>query len=1081
MGWIAVTNPFDRAQIDQFWHAIQECRVILGASAPFPQAHEWDTFTVETVTDHGAYFTVADTTKDWTFAGGTLLRWTQATPGLNSIPEFAPTLYDVVIDADRAAQPELSEPDWRQVVRGQVTGQTSTTIDVGRNLARFISERGISAAADLVGRTGWVIRRDGQDWTRGPINWPNARVYCSGVVAASAAGTLTNDRPLTQVGSLVGMEVVYEGAPPTDPLQRGTVLTAVATTGVLTFSGTTVAATVGRRFYVVPAGGYFQFGRAGGPPLAAHAGPVAAYATHTRMPSDGVGGVGLPATTVDVRYGQDSGSCPAFASPVTIRGDEDGLDVDYEVPYDNVCGDGDYFVSPKWWQCWRSIQNAAYRLAPQFVLPDSDAWNGAPHIYPFTYATWLHYAGVNALDGTAGTHSGTTVPCALGVGSSTDPVNLWWSIIDDDARPMLSGYHQEYDGATLSHPLITAAHDGKAVVASTGYDRVCERVFDLFYAVTRFIPSLDIDGNPVVPPTDAYPGTFERIDPPTHYTVARHDGSQGRGTYDRHLIQNGHRARYIGHRAADPGFPITAAYDALDPDPLLAYHNNAYVGRRADARQSAIEASRSGVATSGSAVRVVDASRDWDAIDFPPATNGRTHAFTPSVGSTTSCTVPGVDPSGLWSNGRFPDGVPFKDFCVEFVMSGTGFADPAAVIEKRIIATGADTGAITWVEPLSATANGKAGRIVEPMVPNPSKGRSISLVPPGGAPVVTTIVGSHGDTLFVADPGGGYATAANTAYAIHEPRVGDVFERVAGAWVNVADGAGAADPRFGGGAVFLRESAANRPDWYSEKGFVLPGDITFGTSVPYAQLKATICVLRAFIVGGAWDNPGSNNRDASWHLVSNIGGVPAVYTDWSTRVIGGDAVNEPSNTGYYNYNGPNSLAGAPYAHWLSTSQWVWTGSAWSLTAGYGGRVDRQFNRWRVTPPQTPFPKTIFFYANSERFGSAASAGAPNFSVSTAAYDNEGDPLAEGVYVQWDDQTVTTGDALSIPLGSLAVPNDAGDPDDSELPAGSAAGNSGNVNHRRGYTVTDAVAIAFVDKVFACPSGETSWDEWMFFE
>jgi hypothetical protein len=77
--------------------------------------------------------------------------------------------------------------------------------------------------------------------------------------------------------------------------------------------------------------------------------------------------------------------------------------------------------------------------------------------------------------------------------------------------------------------------------------------------------------------------------------------------------------------------------------------------------------------------------------------------------------------------------------------------------------------------------------------------------------------------------------------------------------------------------------------------------------------------------------------------------------------------------------------------------------------------------------------------------------------------------------------VTTGDALSIPLGSLAVPNDAGDPDDSELPAGSAAGNSGNVNHRRGYTVTDVVAVAFVDKVFACPSGETSWDEWMFFE
>jgi hypothetical protein len=48
-------------------------------------------------------------------------------------------------------------------------------------------------------------------------------------------------------------------------------------------------------------------------------------------------------------------------------------------------------------------------------------YDGAAAFLPFGIGTWFYFAGINGHSGTVGTHTGTSMPCVLGVPFTTFP------------------------------------------------------------------------------------------------------------------------------------------------------------------------------------------------------------------------------------------------------------------------------------------------------------------------------------------------------------------------------------------------------------------------------------------------------------------------------------------------------------------------------------------------------------------------------------------------------------------------------------------------------------------------------------
>src|SRR4051812_11061617 len=130
-----------------------------GASTFCDQTWVYDSGVITSATDNGdGTATVGDSTKTWTFAGGTLKRWTQATPGSNGIADWDWGSYDLVIEAP---SPDYT-PDPRKVLQAAITAQpdgTHVTVSLAPTVR--IAEGRIAAVSDLVGRNYWILRAGG--------------------------------------------------------------------------------------------------------------------------------------------------------------------------------------------------------------------------------------------------------------------------------------------------------------------------------------------------------------------------------------------------------------------------------------------------------------------------------------------------------------------------------------------------------------------------------------------------------------------------------------------------------------------------------------------------------------------------------------------------------------------------------------------------------------------------------------------------------------------------------------------------------------------------------------------------------
>src|SRR4051812_38402852 len=142
-----------------------------GASTFADQTWVYDSGVITSATDNGdGTVTIADSTKTWTFAGGTLMRWTQATPGANGLSDWDWGSYDLVIEAP---SPDYT-PDPRKVVQSHISAQPSATaVKVTVDVTELVAQGRIAAVSDWVGRNYWILRAGGDSWPRGYFDQPN--------------------------------------------------------------------------------------------------------------------------------------------------------------------------------------------------------------------------------------------------------------------------------------------------------------------------------------------------------------------------------------------------------------------------------------------------------------------------------------------------------------------------------------------------------------------------------------------------------------------------------------------------------------------------------------------------------------------------------------------------------------------------------------------------------------------------------------------------------------------------------------------------------------------------------------------
>lgn len=842
--------PCNWADLFQYFSAARErLNATPGGQHGIRMAWIYDTFTITSIVDNGdGTYTLTDSGKpsdpNWALTSGwpvSPARWVTWDASGTGTP-WAESSYDVVIDAPCASE----GPDPRKVIQAPITASTVDTVTV-TGLAERVTERTCASIASLVGRRCFIVKRNGVNWTRGYPQWPNDVVYASGIVADAVAGHLDSDRGLNHT-PLTGKDVLYRDV--SDVLQRGRI---TASANGLDYTGTTGIADVDGAFFVVDADGYFQWGRKGGVFMSFYGGSTEGYLGHSPH-DDTLQTVGMPLLSVDLSLGTVAGFCPSPSSyPI--------FDLDFWLDQDEVCaGASDEPLNPDIWRTLRGLWNLYIQLCVYFVDP-ARSLEGGVSIPLFTVAQWFAAAGINSQTTAAGTYDNinTRMPVSLTVPFT--PYDVWFACVDTHGNVLASGVGT-YDGTYLVGGGLSDACNGMTIIVSLGPTRYVPRRFARLYDVNFFLPA-DHFGFLVIPPSDVDPGQWNIRAKSDHYLAASTTGFVADSEHAIDAFANGDLARYVGENFYDPGLNPNFTSDSTDP--LIPYYDYAHTGTRAKATQSAIDASKSGRASSGSTRHLTDADKDWLSVDFYPASNGLTHTGTGGGGSSTTQLVDASKAgTGLWASARFPGfSGPLVGFTVEFLISGSDFDDPNAVIEKRIVSSGdGTTGTLGWDEALSVSADGLAYQIVEPMILNRWAGRKLKLSGTTADPTLTdtvTITGNDGDTLFF--PAASFTVDEGTSYSIIDPRCGRVMRRVSGAWTDTAPteiDARAPNPNF------KSDPNNNLEDHVVRYGLPLPMDVTPDFFVFWNQLYTAIKLLWKTRHDINWTNdPGTGPEDNS--------------------------------------------------------------------------------------------------------------------------------------------------------------------------------------------------------------------------
>lgn len=827
-------------EIKEYYEAGGE-RLAALSGEPGPRwAFHYDTFHITSIVDNGdGSYTLTDSGKttdpNWTDTSGWPVspdRWVSW--GHPTGPEWAASDYDCVIDAPC----ESAGPDPIKVIQLPITGNTADTLTI-TGLAEKITERTCSTLSELVGRKCTIIKRNGVNWTRGFPYWPNSVLYSSGTITDSGTGTLTTASGFRNL-PLVGYDVLYRDG--SNVLQRGRITS--ASNGVLVYTGTTGNAVSDASFYIVAADGYFQWNRKGGIIKAFYGGATEGYLGHSPH-DDSIQTVGMPQISGTFNLGKVLGFCED--ETVVL------YDADFWFDEDEVCnGRSDEPYNPDIFRTLRGLWNLYMQTAVFFGSPVE----GADSTPVWTVATWFDALGINSQSATCGTFDvDHGMPVTLSVPYT--PIDCWFTSQDSKGETIEQGTGT-YDGTYLSN--LTDSSSGKALVISLGPDRIVPRRFCSIYDTSYFLPD-SVDGASVIPPTNDNPGQWIKRAKSTHYLAADKYGFVNESSLSVDLFQDQDLGRYVGTNFYDPGLIPNTTSDSTSPD--TTYHDYAHVSTRAPATQRRIDGSKSGKATSGSNQHLTDSTKDWLSVDFYPATNSLTHTGTGGSGSSTTQLVDASRAgTGLWAASRYADGA-LVGFTIEFLITGSSFTDPAAVIEKRLITSGdGTTGTLIWDEALSVSCESLDYQIIEPFVRNRWKDRKLK-IKQGTDSAEVTILGNCSDTLFFSDIG--FAIDNTASYTIIEPKTGCVmrYDGDLEEWTNTSPTE--TDTRSPN-PQFQANPNNNLEDHVTRYGLPLPMDVTPHFLVFWTQLYDSINIQQNTRHSVTWTNdPGSGPENNEKH------------------------------------------------------------------------------------------------------------------------------------------------------------------------------------------------------------------------
>lgn len=1072
MNWTTGPQPGDNigdwGYLRQFRDAVIERPWGAGRDVWPRSSRPWESGTVPSNVTETSF---ADGTKTWCTDKD--IPWTctnKSDPDILSVP----TSWRLVID----------DNDPAKVVISTITSWTTGGTLNFENIRDFVTSGHIPDVSSLIGKRYFIIRGGyGLWWSERVMPHPNAYEWATGTVqsldkqadddtgvdlpAAPTHALIRDPAQAWRIDEHVGRELLVYGD---DAFLHRVVVTANTKT-VLSFAAQSWTPAIGSAYVVVAAGGRAYPGRSVLHPFTFYTGVGHAYATHT--PDDETGAANLPERRLLIPGADAGGGCDGTFEPMWDYDYWTGDEADVLSEGDALCGrQAGKPYGPHLHKSIRAWQMDLEDVSQYYV--EAKSYDGATSVPFINPAKGYELADVNAYAGTTGNVEG-----AVGNDGSSNnaiffsgivlpyyPIEACYSIAKADGD-YKSGYGLVTAEGRLLHETsdlvfqqqndstdpVTPGDNGRDLVLSTGWSRYVPREFRYMYDQGGvLVPDVRCDGfgacAAVDPPdvadfaTDGCLGIgtwVRRPDASTHY-VTRTLETQGRtdpegflqdSPYAHDAYAAGDLARYLGDNFADPSVRAFGDGVVEPDDEVRAYWDRFFVGRHPQHRQNEVDAQREGVVTSGTTFSVSDASKDWyDFRWFGGVARTEEGVFT--SGSTTSGsdsskapTDPETQPNCAWKAERFVNfASPWEGFVVEVLVSGTGWDDPAAVVEKRLITSGTSGGTVSWSEPLSSSASGKSYRIPEPYKILRYVGRTVTLTSPDAKSTHTAVVTGNGqDTIFFS-PAATSAIGADWAYQIDDPQTGTVWKWDGSAWVKPT---GADSARLGvlTPADFHPDQRENLPSYVKRYGRFMVGDaVTYHLFRELWKFSNVLLHVRWTTV---WTYRASSGGASVENLVGDSLGGPLGVADSPIKHDG--SFSGPCDNFFQNWD--DVVADFEW-YWTNTKQTFESDGGAPFTYVVGGgngqgcytyMANRRF-AWQKTanPIVTRQAHDTDFYARAEIDADAhdASSSCP----SKYAFDGHGAPLVYRKWALWDTvaSSQSAEDYSTASLGSLSHPH-----------------------------------------------------------
>jgi len=1029
----------------------------------------------------------------------------------STAPDQAPGSWTLCIDDwPASAADHLTDP--AKVVESLITGWDTNT---GRlyfsDISDHVASGQISSLSQLNGRNYAIIKGGGTYWSDAVLEWPNDMDYAFGTVATSTHLAFT----AVPAAGIRWKRDQFKGKDALFYADDGKLKRVRITSNgsnAIGFAQQTYFPATNSNFVVVSAGNRAIPGRARNQPWAFYRGYRESFATHEPT-ADGLGGVALPVPTVAVPASDGAGGCTVFNAPVFDSDFYTGFPVGLE---DLACGRPiDHYYATDRCKTIRGLQKAIEDLAYANAVEDKD-YTGSINIPTLGFAEAVKLAiaaaGTNqnslvAYTAATGSISGSPSGNVIGITGSTVsaadvPLMVHYSIHTDDGlytvgRGIMTATNQlQAETSAGSDVFNVGQHDGgRTVVISPGWSAFSMREVARLFPQTTWIADEKSDGmggfTAIDPPSLDYTntacigaGTWYRRAKSTKYINRRRqvqDWNQPSGFAweDGDALKVGDLVRYCGNEFFSPvcatGLTPSSASGVnaflASSDVLAPYWQRFFLGRLADAHQSARDAQLKGTATDGGAGWIEDTGKDWYdfqwfggvlRIESGTATAGST------LGLTDSSKASGSN-NCAWAAARFQgftNGT-YSTFPVE-VDFGAGTSRGLFThgnTEVRQVASGSASGALSFTQALlRGSANGQPYRIVEPKAINRYEGRTMTLTSPQGVSYKATNTGNWQRGLFftpalVAGPG--------WKYSIDDARTGGIWQCTStnGTWIDPAGKADSARVTVQTPAKFHASQFENNVTWKRGWGRLNYRDGIFAET--YNELYWLAKVMTAYNLGPfPWvHNPSENDYEAEpactgGGCVNDSPYSPAVGgTEYPDCIKAGTNSRDCANAKWGTAPVPGGCD--PFA--ISSASLTLFGSPCGVNVcgpddgcqSYS--IARAFAYGQFGGLCTRQSRTLDFYAYAELPNTAVPdgagtcvaclGGAGTITSSILQFDANGDPVLLGQFSKFGSDTGSNAVSGSVRLGGLGLPNGAY-PD-------------GCTNHSlvKGYAVTRNAVIA----------------------